>query len=59
MESYPRNTALNPRQFIRQIESLLTKKNQIDFISHFKNGQSTALGIDARKFTVAMPHAFQ
>lgn len=31
--SYLRNTALNFRQFIRQIQSLLTKENQIDFIS--------------------------
>jgi len=35
--SYLRNTTLNSRQFIRQIESLLTKENQIDFISHFKS----------------------
>jgi len=36
--SYLQNTALNSHQFLRQIESLLTKENQIDFILHFKSG---------------------
>jgi len=36
--SYLRNTALNSHQFLRQIEFLLTKENQIDFVSHFKSG---------------------